>query len=111
MAVLGAGPVGLAAAAELLERNIPFVVLEAGQRVGANLVDYGHVRLFSPWQYNVDAAMARRLARTGWQAPPVTELPLAGEVAERVLQPFAALPEVVSALKLVLPLWPTPRLS
>jgi N-acetylglutamate synthase-like GNAT family acetyltransferase len=100
VAVLGAGPVGLAAAAELLERNIPFVILEAGERVGANLLDYGHVRLFSPWQYNVDAAMARRLARTGWQAPPDAELPLAGEVAERVLQPFAALPEVARALRL-----------
>ena len=100
VAVLGAGPVGLAAAAELLERRIPFVILEAGKRVGANLLDYGHVRLFSPWQYNVDAAMAKHLARTGWQAPPAAELPLAGEVAERVLKPFAALPEVAIALKL-----------
>ena len=100
VAVLGAGPVGLAAAAELLERRLTFVILEAGQQVGANLIDYGHVRLFSPWQYNVDAAMAKHLARTGWQAPPAAELPLAGEVAERVLQPFAAMPEVASALKL-----------
>lgn len=100
VAVLGAGPVGLAAAAELLERNIPFVILESGQQVGANLLDYGHVRLFSPWQYNVDPAMAKHLARSGWQAPPAAELPLASEVAERVLQPFAALPEVANALKL-----------
>ena len=100
VAVLGAGPVGLAAAAELMERRIPFVVLEAGKRVGANLLDYGHVRLFSPWQYNVGAAMAKHLARTGWLAPPAAELPLAGEVAEHVLQPFAALPEMASALRL-----------
>lgn len=100
VAVLGAGPVGLAAAAKLLERSIPFVVLEAGKEVGANLVDYGHVRLFSPWQYNVDPAMAKRLALTGWQAPPAVDLPLAGEVVERVLKPFAALPEVAGALKL-----------
>ena len=100
VAVLGAGPVGLAAAAELLERHIPFVILEAGKQVGANLLDYAHVRLFSPWRYNVDAAMARHLVRAGWQAPPAAELPLAGEVAERVLQPFAALPEVAHALKL-----------
>ena len=100
VAVLGAGPVGLAAAAELLERRVPFVILEAGKRVGTNLLDYGHVRLFSPWQYNVGAAMAKHLARTGWQAPPASELPLAGEVAERVLQPFAALPEIASTLRL-----------
>ncbi len=62
--------------------------------------DYGHVRLFSPWQYNIDPAMARRLALTGWQAPPAQELPLARDVVERVLRPFAALPEVASALQL-----------
>ena len=33
--VIGAGPVGLAAAAELAERGLPFRVLEAGGRVGA----------------------------------------------------------------------------
>lgn len=98
VAVLGAGPVGLAAAARLIERGLRPLVLEAGDRVGANLLDYGHVRLFSPWRYNVDAAMAALLAPTGWQAPPEDELPPAGEVVERVLKPFAALPEVASAL-------------
>ena len=100
VAVLGAGPVGLAAAANLIERKIPFVILEAGKQVGANLLDYGHVRLFSPWQYNIDPAMARQLARTGWQAPAAKELPLAREIVERVLQPFASLPEVANGLRL-----------
>jgi N-acetylglutamate synthase-like GNAT family acetyltransferase len=103
VAVLGAGPVGLAAAARLLERKIPFVVVEAASEVGANLLDYGHVRLFSPWQYNVDPAMASHLALTGWQAPPAADLPLAREVVERVLRPFAALPEMASALQLNTP--------
>lgn len=98
--VLGAGPVGLAAVAQLIERGLPFVALEAGVTVGANLVDYGHVQLFSPWQFDVDPAMARLLAPTGWTAPPAAELPRAGEVVERVLQPFAALPQVASSLKL-----------
>jgi N-acetylglutamate synthase-like GNAT family acetyltransferase len=100
VAVLGAGPVGLSAVARLIERGLPFVVLEAGAQVGANLLDYGHVRLFSPWQYNVDHAMAKLLQATGWQAPPASALPLAREVVERVLQPFAALPQVASALRL-----------
>lgn len=100
VAVLGAGPVGLAAVAQLIERGLPFVVLEAGASVGANLVDYGHVQLFSPWQFDVDPAMARLLAPTGWTAPPAAELPRAGEVVERVLRPFAALPQVATALKL-----------
>jgi NADPH-dependent 2,4-dienoyl-CoA reductase/sulfur reductase-like enzyme len=100
VAILGAGPVGLAALAHLLDRGLPALVLEAGATVGANFLSHGHVRLFSPWRFNVDAAMAARLARTGWQAPPPDELPLSREVVERVLQPFAALPEVASALHL-----------
>ena len=100
VAVLGAGPVGLAAAAELIERGLPFFILEAGDQVGANLLDYGHVRLFSPWRYNVDAAMARLLEGTGWTMPDPQALPLAREVVEQVLQPFAALPAVANVLHL-----------
>lgn len=98
VAVLGAGPVGLAAAARLIERRIPFFVLEAANQVGANLTDYGHVRLFSPWQYNIDPAMARLLEPTGWQAPPADDLPIAAEVVNKVLEPFARLPQVAGAL-------------
>lgn len=100
VAVIGAGPVGLAAAARLIERGIEPLVLEAGDAVGAHLRDYGHVRLFSPWRYNVDPAVAAQLEASGWHAPPPEELPLAGEVVERVLQPYAALPEVARSLKL-----------
>ncbi|WP_341893590.1 arsenic resistance N-acetyltransferase ArsN2, partial [Variovorax sp. YR752] len=100
VAVLGAGPVGLAAAAQLIERGIPFLILEAAVTVGANLLDYGHVRLFSPWRYDIDPAMARLLQPTGWQAPSADELPLAGEVVQRVLEPFAQLPQVASVLQL-----------
>ncbi len=100
VAVLGAGPVGLAAVAQLIELELPFVVLEAEEHVGANLLDYGHVQLFSPWRYNVDAAMARLLQPTGWQHPEPSELPLAGDIARRVLQPFAQLPQVSAALRL-----------
>ena len=100
VAVLGAGPIGLAAAANLIERNLTPVILEAGSRVGSHLLEYGHVRLFSPWRYNVDPAMARLLGVTRWQTPPPEELPLAKEIVERVLDPFAALPVVVEALHL-----------
>jgi N-acetylglutamate synthase-like GNAT family acetyltransferase len=100
VAVLGAGPVGLAVAARLIERGIEPLILEAAASVGANLLDYGHVRLFSPWRYNIDPAMAALLQPTGWQAPADDELPLAREIVERVLQPFAELPPVARALKL-----------
>ena len=48
VAVIGAGPVGLAAAAHLSERGLPFVVLEAGPHAGAWIAQRGHVRLFGP---------------------------------------------------------------
>ncbi|MGQ3054724.1 MAG: flavoprotein, partial [Roseateles sp.] len=86
--------------AQLVERGLPFVALEAGAQVGANQLDYGHVQLFSPWQYDIDHAMARLLASTGWTAPPAAELPRAGEIALQVLQPFAALPQVAPFIQL-----------
>ncbi len=40
VAVIGAGPVGLAAAAHLLERGETPVVFEAGDAIGANIRDW-----------------------------------------------------------------------
>lgn len=100
VAVLGAGPVGLAAAAKLVERGLPFVLLEAGSRVGSSLEDYGHVRLFSPWRYNIDHSMAALLKPTGWTAPQADGLPLARDVVRQVLAPFAKLPQIAAALQL-----------
>ncbi len=100
VAVIGAGPVGLAAAARLIERGIEPLLLEAGDSVGTNLLVYGHVRLFSPWRYDIDPAMRAQLETIGWQAPPLDELPLAREIVERVLRPYAELPAVARTLRL-----------
>jgi 2-polyprenyl-6-methoxyphenol hydroxylase-like FAD-dependent oxidoreductase len=48
VAIIGGGPVGLAAAAHLIERDIPVRLYEAGATVGASVRDWGHVRTFSP---------------------------------------------------------------
>ena len=45
VAILGAGPVGLAAAAHVLERGMEPVVLEAGPQVGHAVRQWGHVPL------------------------------------------------------------------
>ena len=100
VAVIGAGPVGLAVAARLIERGLAPLVLEAGAGVGSHLLDYGHVRLFSPWRYNIDTAMAAQLGVHGWQAPPADELPLARDIVQRMLRPYAELPAVAAALRL-----------
>jgi len=100
VAVLGAGPVGLAAAAHLLQRGLRPIIFERGDQVGANLDTYRHVRLFSPWQYNVDKAARLLLERNGWHAPADHGLPTAGELLDSYLTPLSKLPELASALKL-----------
>ncbi|WP_306801655.1 MULTISPECIES: FAD-dependent oxidoreductase [Agrobacterium] len=65
VAVIGAGPVGLAAAAHLAIRGIPLIVFERGDTVGASLIEWGHVRMFSPWRYNIDAAARSLLENAG----------------------------------------------
>lgn len=89
VAVIGAGPVGLAAAAHLTARNIPFVVLEASSDVSASFRSTAHVRLFSPWKMNVDGAAARLLEAHGWTAPAADGKPTAGELCSLYLQPLA----------------------
>ena len=88
--VVGAGPVGLAAAAHLAERGLPFVVLEAGDRVGAAVRAWGHVRTFTPWTWIVDPAAERLLATTGWTRPGTPVPPTGDELAEHYLEPLAA---------------------
>src|SRR3954447_18037538 len=70
VAVIGGGPVGLAAAAHLVTRGLPVRLYESGPTVAANVREWGHVRLFSPWAFNTDAAAKAILYSHGWQAPP-----------------------------------------
>jgi hypothetical protein len=100
VAVLGAGPVGLAAAAHLLERGLQPLILEAGSGVGANLATYRHVRLFSPWRYNMDKAALRLLKEGGWREPDPEALPTAGELLDAYLAPLAAVPAIAAGLRL-----------
>ena len=62
LAIIGAGPIGLAAAANAAERGMDFVVLESRADAGAAIAEWAHVRLFSAWRELVDPA-ARRLLR------------------------------------------------
>ncbi|WP_022892295.1 FAD-dependent oxidoreductase [Agromyces subbeticus] len=100
VAIVGAGPIGLAAAANLTERGIDFVLLEAGDRIGASVTQWGHTRLFSPWKHLVDPAAKRLLAETGWVEPPADSLPTGSELVERFLAPLAALPAIAARTRL-----------
>lgn len=99
VAVIGAGPVGLAAAAHLLERGLEPLIFEAGTTVGAAIEQWRHIRLFSPWRFNLDAAAVRLLEASGWESPRPTALPYGGELIDRYLTPLAALPVISSHLQ------------
>jgi thioredoxin reductase len=89
VAIVGGGPVGLAAAAHVLERGLRPIVLEAGDSVGHAVRQWGHVQLFSPWEYNVDRAAARLLSTTGWNSPEPEQYPTGAELLDRYLEPLA----------------------
>jgi thioredoxin reductase len=100
IAVVGAGPVGLAAAARLVERGLRPVVFEKGTRVGAALLEWGHVRVFSPWDYNVDEAARALLADEGVAAPSGSYLPTGQEIVSQYLEPLSKVPSIAAGLRL-----------
>ncbi|WP_316182960.1 NAD(P)-binding domain-containing protein [Bradyrhizobium sp. SZCCHNRI1009] len=89
VAIIGAGPVGLAAAAHALARGLTPVVLEAGPEAAHAVRQWQHVQLFSPWKYNIDSAAARLLAATGWTSPEPEAYPTGRELIESYLAPLA----------------------
>jgi thioredoxin reductase len=97
--VIGAGPVGIAAAAQLATRRLDFVVLEAGDDVAASIREWAHVRLFSPWRYNTDPAARALLEPTGWTAPDPEKLPTGGDLINDYLAPLVAHPAIAPHLR------------
>src|ERR671910_1481111 len=97
--VIGAGPVGLAAAAHLLAYGLEPLVLEAASGIAASVRDWGHVRLFSPWRYNIDPASKALLVRHGWQEPSADDFPTGDELVGRYLAPLAETPELATVLE------------
>ncbi|GLW59122.1 NAD(P)-binding domain-containing protein [Kitasatospora phosalacinea] len=87
--VIGAGPIGLAAAAHLLERGLEPLVLEAGPSAATAVRGWSHVRLFSPWAEVVDPAAEKLLTPTGWTRPDGAAYPTGGDWVARYLQPLA----------------------
>ena len=100
VAVIGAGPVGLSAAAQLLARGLDPIVFERGATVGAAVADWAHVRVFSPWEYNVDPAARDLLEAAGWTMPDPEHLPTGGELIADYLAPLAAHPAIAPTLRL-----------
>jgi thioredoxin reductase len=94
VAVIGAGPVGLAAAAHLVRYRQPFIVFEAGAEPGAAIRAWGHVATFSPWRYMVDRAGRDLLQQTGWRAPDDDAIPTGDDLVDQFVRPLAQHPSI-----------------
>ncbi|HYF69855.1 MAG TPA: NAD(P)-binding domain-containing protein [Ohtaekwangia sp.] len=98
VAIIGAGPVGLAAAAHLKMRNHPFILFEAGDTVAANILSWKHIRVFSPWKYNIDKAARGLLNETNWKSPDDESLPTGEELYREYFKPFSELLSIKPSL-------------
>ena len=105
VAIIGAGPVGLAAAAHLAIRNQPFLMFEAGDTVASNVLSWKHVRVFSPWRYNIDKAARQLLSATAWKSPDDEDLPTGEELYNEYFKPLSDLqsikPHIVLSAKVL----------
>ena len=101
--VIGAGPVGLAAAANLRAYGLQPLVLEAGASVGSAMREWGHIRTFTPWRYVVSDVAEKLLAPTGWTRPDSPRSPTGAEIVSDYLEPLAAAlgPWVVTSARVV----------
>jgi len=100
VAIIGAGPVGLAAAVHVMARGDIPLILEAGPAIAHSMRQWGHVRMFTPWRYCVDAAAGALLKAAGWVHPLAEDVPTGAELVADYLEPLAALPALAPHLHL-----------
>ena len=75
------------------------LVLEAGPQVGANIAQWAHVRLFSPWCLALDPVGVRLLDQAGWTGPDPDALPTGADLLEDYLVPLASVPVLTSRIR------------
>ncbi|NUM80475.1 NAD(P)-binding domain-containing protein [bacterium] len=98
--IIGGGPVGLAAAAHLAVRRQPFLLFERGAMVGANIQSWQHVRVFSPWRFNIDKAARQLLEANGWRAPDDEAIPTGKELYDFYFKPLSEVSEIRPSIHL-----------
>ncbi len=89
LVIVGAGPIGLAAAAQAAARGISTIVVEAGPGAASSVLEWGHVRLFSPWAEVTDPIAEKLLAGVDWIAPDPATCPTGRDWVEHYLAPLA----------------------
>lgn len=98
--IIGAGPIGLAAAAHLVEQKQAYILLEAGREIAHNIRTWGHVTLFSPWRFNINKAAKALLNASGWEEPNLDTLPTGHELIDLYLKPLSELVQIKPNIKL-----------
>lgn len=98
--IIGAGPIGLAAAAHLLSRGLTPMILEAGTKAGSSINQWRHIKMFSPWSFNIDKEAALLLTANGWMAPQPDVYPTGQELLDQYLEPLSKLPQIKPCLHL-----------
>ncbi len=100
VAIMGAGPIGLDAALACLDNGWPCTIYESAGSVGANVREWSHVRLFTPWSMNVSPRMAAHLRTAAVPVPgPPDHYPSGAELTEQLLAPLAALSELAGVVR------------
>jgi thioredoxin reductase len=92
--IIGGGPIGLATAAHLLSKGEKFVLFELGNTVGSSILEWGHVRMFSTWEYNIDKSAKVLLEKTDWISPHPDDIPNGKELVNEYLIPLSQIPEI-----------------
>jgi threonine dehydrogenase-like Zn-dependent dehydrogenase len=100
LAILGAGPIGLEAALAAADRGLAFTVYDSAPSVTGHVRDWGHVRVFTPWDMNVSDRMRAALQDEGVIAPSGDDLPSGDELVDRLYEPVAGLTSVAPRLRL-----------
>ncbi|MFA1737827.1 NAD(P)-binding domain-containing protein [Lysinibacillus fusiformis] len=98
--IIGAGPIGLAAAAHIVEQKQAFILLEAGREIAHNIRTWGHVTLFSPWRYNTNKVARALLDASGWEEPNLDTLPTGHELIDLYLKPLSELVQIKPNIQL-----------
>lgn len=98
--IIGAGPIGIAIAARLVFSKRSFIVLEKGESVGANILEWGHVSLFSNWQESVDSKCHKLLNEQASISYALEDFPTGNEFVHQYLQPIANHPLLKNNIQL-----------
>lgn len=89
IAILGAGPIGIEAAV-LAHRSGMDVQVYEQEDIAANVQQWGHVTLFTPWSMNTSAWGRGRLQQAGMPLPQSDVCPTGAEFVTQYLQPLAS---------------------